>query len=310
MNVSPDKKDIEDIAIELGTEPVFLEKDWHVTLIIQGLSKIQDEHFLCVFCGGTSLLQGHRLIKRFSEDVDFRIVPKGGKSQNRTTKRAFREKLLEELSKIPELSLLVETVMSRDSGNFFSARFKYENRFGDHHSLRPEIKLDGTFVGSVLPGSEVISIKPIVADYLSMPGIPMTCLSLLETTSDKASALIWRVLGRNRNDQDDDLTMIRHLHDLHPLLHRQEGNFESLSVHLEATYLQDYKRGGNIPANISIAAARALHVLETDTQYRSEYENFVINMCFGPQDEQISFSMAWEQFKKLVAHLLLFPIQK
>lgn len=38
MNVYPSKKDIEDIAIELSTEPVFLEKDWHVSRIVDALS--------------------------------------------------------------------------------------------------------------------------------------------------------------------------------------------------------------------------------------------------------------------------------
>lgn len=297
------KKDLEDIAIELGTEPVFLEKDWHVTLMIECMSKIKDSNFECVFCGGTSLLQGYRLIKRFSEDIDFRIIPKGDLSPNRAQRRAFREKVLAELKNIPGLTLLAETVISRDSGNFFSAMFKYENRFGDHRSLRPEIKLEGTFVASILPGSEVKSIKPIVGDYLSVQDIPMTCLALLETTSDKASALIWRVLGRNRDEPDDDVTIIRHLHDLHPLLNKLEGKIDKIVFHLDLTYQKDYRRGGAISADIKSAAAEVLGILQTDRLYRTEYENFVINMCFGPKESQISFDMALEQFEKLVAKL-------
>lgn len=35
MSVSPSKAEIEQIAIELATEPVFLEKDWHVSWMVK-----------------------------------------------------------------------------------------------------------------------------------------------------------------------------------------------------------------------------------------------------------------------------------
>tara|TARA_R110002072_G_scaffold47597_1_gene130730 strand:- start:830 stop:1057 length:228 start_codon:yes stop_codon:yes gene_type:complete len=43
------------------------------------------------------------------------------------------------------------------------------------------------------------------------------CLSAVETGADKLSALTWRVLKRDRSDESDDPTMVRHLHDLSAL---------------------------------------------------------------------------------------------
>lgn len=102
---------------------------------------------------------------------------------------------------------------------------------------------------------------------------------------------------------DDDVTMIRHLHDLHPLLHLLGNEIDKIVAQLEHTYQKDFRRGGDISADISIAAAKAMHILQTDPLYQSEYENFVTNMCFGPKEEQITFEMALGQFEKLVANL-------
>ncbi|MBK9984024.1 MAG: nucleotidyl transferase AbiEii/AbiGii toxin family protein [Saprospiraceae bacterium] len=302
--MSPNKKDIQDIAIELSTEPVFLEKDWHVSRIVDALSQLKDDKFTIVFCGGTSLLQGHRLINRFSEDADFRIINKDGKKQSRQQLRDFREKFLEELDKIPDLKILEDTFVSRDSSRFFSTMIKYENRFGDHSSLRPEIKIDCTFADHYLPGIEIRTIKPIIGDYLPVNLASIDCLSLMETTIDKASALIWRVSGCDRNDPDDDKTMIRHLHDLHPLLGVPGQDLNSIKENLISTYAIDHqKRGTHGNADLSIAANEVLHILKTDQEYRDEYENFVINMCFGSREQRITYDMALERFGMLVKSL-------
>jgi hypothetical protein len=304
MSVSPNKKDIEEIAIELATEPVFLEKDWHVSRIVEALSKIQDKNFAFVFCGGTSLLQGYRLINRFSEDADFRIINKSGISPSRAQLKEFRTSVLKELEKIPGLEVLYESLISRDSSRFFSVMIKYEKLFGDHSSLRPEVKIDCTFVDHYLPGLERKILKPIIGDYLPVNPISMDCLSLIETTVDKSSALIWRVLGRDRSDPEDDKTMIRHLHDLHPLIGIMGKDLKSIKENLVNTYAIDHKRrGGQGNQDVSTAANEVLQILKTDPEYRNEYENFVLNMCFGSREQRITYDMALERFGMLVESL-------
>ena len=56
--------------------PAIIEKDYYVTYLISSLSNIENEYFKLVFCGGTCLAKAHKLVKRMSEDIDFKIVLK------------------------------------------------------------------------------------------------------------------------------------------------------------------------------------------------------------------------------------------
>lgn len=72
MSTFPKKDTIFKLATELNTEPAFLEKDWHVSNVLKALSELENEHLEPIFCGGTSLLKGYKIINRFSEDVDLK----------------------------------------------------------------------------------------------------------------------------------------------------------------------------------------------------------------------------------------------
>ena len=56
-----------------GTAPV--AKDFHVVRAIRVLAALDAAPFALVFGGGTALARAHRLVRRMSEDVDFKIVP-------------------------------------------------------------------------------------------------------------------------------------------------------------------------------------------------------------------------------------------
>lgn len=57
----------------LDLENSVVEKDYFVTQVIHSLSKIENEYFKLVFCGGTCLAKAHKIVSRMSEDVDFKI---------------------------------------------------------------------------------------------------------------------------------------------------------------------------------------------------------------------------------------------
>ncbi|MBR4344087.1 MAG: nucleotidyl transferase AbiEii/AbiGii toxin family protein [Lachnospiraceae bacterium] len=57
-------------AEKYGIIPSAIEKDYYVTLILKELSKSLE---FVVFKGGTSLSKCHKVIKRFSEDIDIAI---------------------------------------------------------------------------------------------------------------------------------------------------------------------------------------------------------------------------------------------
>src|SRR5690348_556489 len=64
---------IDATKLELDLSESVIEKDYYVTEILGLLSKIKNEYFDLIFCGGTCLAKAHRIVKRMSEDVDFKF---------------------------------------------------------------------------------------------------------------------------------------------------------------------------------------------------------------------------------------------
>ena len=82
MNTIPDKTLIEEVALVKGISEAFIEKDWYTTQVIGLLADRQQDDFMLVFTGGTALSKAHRLIHRFSEDIDFRVLAPGLDGKN------------------------------------------------------------------------------------------------------------------------------------------------------------------------------------------------------------------------------------
>ena len=68
-----------------GILPIVVEKDYYVTMILRGLSERLGN---VVFKGGTSLSKCHKVIKRFSEDIDITIDTKLVAGTNEETQRS------------------------------------------------------------------------------------------------------------------------------------------------------------------------------------------------------------------------------
>jgi predicted nucleotidyltransferase component of viral defense system len=83
----PDRLLVEEVAADLGTSPGLIEKDWHVVRAIGVIAQIDHAGMAPVFSGGTSLSKGWELIKRFSEDIDFKV---GEPTASSAAARAYR----------------------------------------------------------------------------------------------------------------------------------------------------------------------------------------------------------------------------
>lgn len=68
--------------------PTVVEKDYYVTMILRRLS---EKLGFIVFKGGTSLSKCHKVIKRFSEDIDITIDEKLSQGQMRSLKHTIME---------------------------------------------------------------------------------------------------------------------------------------------------------------------------------------------------------------------------
>ena len=296
MSGLPDPALFNEIAIELGVSPSFIEKDWHVVQLIGLISQHEYEDITAVLSGGTSLSKGYALIQRFSEDIDFKV--KAVPSITRGGCRQFRNSIIEMIDGEDLYSVDAASITSRNNSRFFSCNIAYPSNFPMGDALRTSgIKLEmGIQYDTIM--HEMREIRSFVSEFGgSNTDAQIPCVQPIETAADKFSALIWRVLTRDRSkdlgDRNNDPTIIRHLHDIYALreIASNDARFKEIS---ETAFHSDRGRlGGDFGAGLAASAQQALKVImDQKTEYQKEYEQFVSAMSYAPDEEQITFAEA------------------
>ncbi|MFC3226283.1 nucleotidyl transferase AbiEii/AbiGii toxin family protein [Marinibaculum pumilum] len=294
------RRRVESVADELGTNPGLIEKDWHVVRAIGVIAGMDHDSTSPVFAGGTSLFKGWGLIKRFSEDVDFKVsMPSDA---TRVSRRTYRNRILAALADA-QFTLLGEPLRGNAS-RFFSADLAYPMEFGAGPGLRPHIKIEMTFAPPALPPivRPVSSLVALVGgEGPEIAGFP--CVDPIETAADKLSALAWRVCADQHGEDREDPSVIRHLHDLAALesLVAEQPEFIRL---LQQSMLADAHRGGEgVPANPAARVALMLDCLSNYKQWSVNYRSLVHQVSFGDPDDIVSFDDALEACRRLTAVL-------
>jgi len=301
-----DRNLVEQIAADLGTRPGLIEKDWHVVRAIGVIAEVDKGGMAPAFSGGTSLSKGWELIKRFSEDIDFKVGEPSTSSASRARRErtAYRECVLEALSSAG--FQLEREPLSGNESRYFSAALAYGAEFGPGQGLRPHIRVEMTFEAPALP-AVARSISSLIAVAQSQPPEVRSypCVDPVETAAEKLSALAWRVLARNRSRPRDDPTIIRHLHDL-AALERHVSSAPRFPELVLAAAAADVGRGGETATDSDPRKmfAEMLRRLETDPLWAREYEEFVRQVSFARQDEEISFADALAGCSRFIAGVL------
>lgn len=292
-----DPQRIEALAAELGTAPGLIEKEWHAVRAIGVIAALDLDGALAVFSGGTSLSVGWGLIRRFSEDLDFKVaMPEApNPSQARAQRHRFRERVLSALAAadFKPISPL------RQASRFFSADFSYPNTFEPASALRPHLQIEMTFEAPKLRPVER-PIASLIARAHGEPEIPaFPCVDPIETAADKLSALAWRVCSRERGSPKDDPTVIRHLHDLAALEPHIASTPRFSSLVREAADADTGRGGGRAPADVQTRFRKMLEHLDTDPLWAVEYDRFVQNVSFAAAEETLAFTAALEATRRL-----------
>jgi len=134
-----------------GIEPLLVEKDYW---IMQALWGLNDQGLEFELKGGTSLSKGYKIIERFSEDIDIKIVPPAdrkvafGKNKDKPSHVESRKAYFDWLAgniKIPGFSKVERDLEFDDKeGKYRSGgiRLFYQSHFESAAFLKPGILLE------------------------------------------------------------------------------------------------------------------------------------------------------------------------
>jgi hypothetical protein len=272
----------------VGTPPVV--KDFHVVRAIRAVAAVDAAPFKLIFAGGTALARAHKIIRRMSEDVDFKIVPLAAAPVS-------RNRLRQQFGNLRDLVTAAlkdagfafdpspDNPRSRDQNRYTIWQLPYAGSDGAGAGLRPIIQVELNYATLRLPPVSK-PVSSFVAEALGQPPeVPsIACVSLTETAAEKLVSLTRRIAAERAGvSRDPDPTLVRHIYDLHFLReHIDPAVMARLAREIAAADAAEF--GNQHPtyaADIEGETRKTIHALQTDPAYRRHYDDFVASMVYG-----------------------------
>ena len=272
-----------------GTAPI--AKDFHVVRAIRILASLNAAPFSLVFGGGTALARAHKLVRRMSEDVDFKIVPAPAAPVSRSILRqrlgVLRDAVTQALQVAGFTFDPADTahMRSRNENRYTIWQIPYESAVGAGEGLRPTIQIEMTYA-RLRQAPVMLPVSSFVAEASGRaPEVArITCVSVTETAAEKLVALTRRtameLAGLSR---DPDPTLVRHIYDLHMMRgHLDAATVAALARDIAATDAQEFRNQyAAYAADIAGETGKALEALRTDPAHRRRFDDFVSAMVYG-----------------------------
>lgn len=289
--------------------PAPVEKDWHILRAMCAITSVEATPFRLVFAGGTCLARAHRLVRRMSEDVDFKIaLLDGGPVSNSKLRRELGRLRDRVIARLQAAGFAIDPadrgqVQSRDGNRYALLQLSYES---DETSgaLRPTIQVELNYA-TVREPTIGLPVASFVAEAFGRtPEIAsIACIGIAETAAEKLVSLTRRtamqIAGVSR---EPDPTLVRHIYDLHVI--RAHYRAESVARLAKQIIPRDAEEFGNqFPSyrdNPEAETRGALAALTAEGQYAQRYASFVRLMVYG---ERPSYEEALSTVATLVEHL-------
>lgn len=272
-----------------------VEKDLHVVKAIAAIAAIDAAPFTLVFGGGTALARAHRIIRRMSEDVDFKIVPRPAAPVSRSAIRRQIGLLRKRVSAALQAAGFAfdpadETATwSLNENRYTVWHLPYASDSGAGEGLRPAIQIEMTYA-PLRQAPVMLPVSSFVAEaHDHAPEVAaLPCVSVTETAAEKLVALTRRtameLAGLSR---DPDPTLVRHIYDLHVM--REHVDPAVVAELARAIAEADAREFGNqypaYAADIAGETKKALQALQTAPAYRTRYGDFIVAMAYGERPE-------------------------
>ena len=267
---------LQQLAEEIAINPAFIEKDFYATQALRILQSLNTSAFMCIFSGGTCLSKAYGLIKRFSEDLDFRV--QGNETDSRSDRRIYVDKIIDTLTKSHLFTDI--TVKKEDQSHRAILTLQYPHLFQQDQSLRPHIQVELIF-NPVRLDTKIKPVQSLADQFLHTVNATFdtVCINPIETAAEKLSALTWRTLYYK---QDFDPTLLRHLYDLSSLKNVLLSNKTIFKALLEQIYQADQSKWEHLYhfETLPKALPHLYQVLVSQPKYKKAYQSFVENMCY------------------------------
>jgi Nucleotidyl transferase AbiEii toxin, Type IV TA system len=270
-------------------------KDLYVVRAIAALAAVDATPFDLVFGGGTALARAHRIIRRMSEDVDFKIVPRAAAPVSRNALRRQLGSLRQGVSAALQAAGFAfdptdkSHIWARDEGRYTVWQLPHRSDSGAGEGLRPGIKIELNYA-PLRRQPVLLPVRSFVAEALRRPPevAQLACVGVLETAAEKLVSLTRRtameMAGASR---DPDPTLVRHIYDLHMLRELIDpANVAGLARRIAETDAQEFaSQYPAYAADIAGETKKALVALRSDPLHRERYSRFVADMVYGERGE-------------------------
>lgn len=303
-------RQISDTGELLGLDEAVIEKDYYVTQVIHALSHLENETFRLAFCGGTCLAKAHKLVKRMSEDVDFKVQRKTSESFSRSRLKSELNKFrtyIRSTLKVPDLT--VENDFARNEGRYQQVILKYPGSFPIGSALRSDIKIELTFADILLPTNE-LEVKTLIEDNFNEIKLfnpsNATCISIDETAIEKWVGLTRRIMAIERGLEDDDKTLIRHVYDLNAINEASKIN-SSFAEYAKTVVISDGQQFKNqhpeYAADPGAEIKQSLALLKDKPLWKERYEEFIEAMVYD-SDNALPYNQAINTLEAISANVI------
>lgn len=279
-------------ADDSGITPAIIEKDYYVTLFLKEIVKVYPA---IIFKGGTSLSKCHKLIHRFSEDIDLNI-----ETENKPTE-GQRKKLKEAIvSVIDSFGFTLtnpDDVRSRRSYNKYIV--DYDTVFGTQY-LKENLIVETSVYIRAYP-SVRMEASSFIYDYLKKSGFDnlieeyglepfeLNVQSKERTLIDKVFALGDYYLGNKVTEHS------RHLYDLYKLSGVVELNDNLKSLVKEVAEERKYHQAC-LSAQDGVDLKSLIQEIINKDVYKNDYETITSGLLF----EEVGYSETKDAVQKII----------
>ncbi len=284
-------KTAEYLKIDAG----IVEKDYYVTLILKEISLTAPD---LVFKGGTSLSKCHKVINRFSEDIDLTVEYETKPSEGK--RRSLKKNIVDTIEKSGLVLANPDEIKSRREFNKYIV--DYPSIF-TQAGLKNHLQIETMIKIRAYPNQEM-NAASLIYDYFVKEGFselideyelaPFTIKvqSAERTFVDKIFALADYYLADNVTEHS------RHIYDLYKLLDKVQLD-EQLKILFENVRIEREPHQVCLSAKESIKMSSLLkEIVDTDA-YKEDFNNITSLLIF----EKTEYEEAITSLKKIIEFL-------